>query len=141
MILLTHVLVVHHHPPRFVSRITGWLFCLLCLLGHNNCNCGDRYCYYPHHHPHVLHCVQSNGVLSPNEIIAFCMWTDSECMHIPTEGPCTFRVQLHCNNNNEIVINGHFFVSGISIRYISALCVMLSLCYCRFNALLFIMRF
>lgn len=42
-----------------------WLFCLLCLSGHNNCNCGDRYCYYHHHHPRVLHCVQSKGGSEP----------------------------------------------------------------------------
>lgn len=68
----------------------------------------------------LMHCFVSNqmGFWAPMKLLrSACGLTDSECMHIPTEGPCTLRVQLHCNNNNKIVINGHFFVSGISIYF------------------------
>lgn len=68
----------------------------------------------------LMYCIVSNqmGFWAPMKLLrSACGLTDSECMHIPTEGPYTLRVQLHCNNNNKIVINGHFFVSGISIYF------------------------
>lgn len=86
VILLTHVLVVHHHPPRSVSRITGSSV--------SSVSPGTTTAIVATDIVTIIiiilmYCIVSNqkGVLSPNEIIAFCMWTDSECMHIPTEGP------------------------------------------------------
>lgn len=74
----------------------------------------------------LMYCIVSNqmGFWAPMKLLrSACGLTDSECMHIPTEGPCTLRVQLHCNNNNKIVINGHFFrVGHINTIYFCIVC-------------------
>lgn len=62
------------------------------------------------------------GFWAPMKLLhSACGLTMSACTFL-RRVPCTLRVQLHCNNNNKIVINGHFFVSSISIRYFCIVC-------------------